>query len=174
MYVLTAAHCVNDMKTADVQFYSEDTYPDLTKSFPGAEVVARAPDADLALLRFVCRERLPVLPVCQPDQVPTEKAFAAFSVGSYGDKAPTCELREITMTRIVKWTTARKGRLTWQTAQEPAAGRSGGPLIDAKGRLIGVCTGKGDGKGFYVHINEIHAFLKDNGFGRFFEAPKKP
>jgi trypsin len=59
--------------------------------------------------------------------------------------------------------------LCWETAKTPAKGRSGGPLVDRRGYLIGVDSGAGDGKGYYIHIEEVHAFLKRNGLSWLYE-----
>src|SRR5438093_1402336 len=43
----------------------------------------------------------------------------------------------------------------FEADRPPAVGRSGGPLVDRQGRLIGVCSGTlGGKKGYYVHIAE--------------------
>jgi hypothetical protein len=64
--------------------------------------------------------------------------------------------------------------LCWQTEKTPARGRSGGPLLDRRGLLIGLDSGAGDGKGYYVHVEELHAFLKRNGLDWLYEEkPEK-
>ena len=45
----------------------------------------------------------------------------------------------------------------------PADGQSGGPLVDAKGRLLGICSGAQGDHGYYCHLEEIHAFLRAEG-----------
>jgi hypothetical protein len=55
-----------------------------------------------------------------------------------------------------------KGRsaLFWEVEGEAAEGRSGGPLFDGQARLLGVLSGTSHGKSYYVHVDEIRAFLK--------------
>ena len=48
----------------------------------------------------------------------------------------------------------------WQTAAKPEKGRSGGPLLDADGRVIGICAATQDEKGYFTHLDEILAGLK--------------
>ena len=50
----------------------------------------------------------------------------------------------------------------WEAARPPAHGRSGGPLLDKHGRLVGLASGHDGKAGYYVHIDEIHAFLRAN------------
>jgi hypothetical protein len=59
---------------------------------------------------------------------------------------------------------------TW-TRERPVPGRSGGALIDLDtGTLVGVCHGYttelGGGRGMYVPLAAIHAFLNKQGRGR--------
>ena len=44
------------------------------------------------------------------------------------------------------------------------AGRSGGPLLNLDGQVIGICAATSLGKGYYVHLSEIHAGLKTAGY----------
>ena len=51
----------------------------------------------------------------------------------------------------------------WETSQPPAQGRSGGPLLDRQGQLLGIGSGSSGGKGYFSHLDEIERFLKRNG-----------
>jgi hypothetical protein len=51
----------------------------------------------------------------------------------------------------------------WQTETPPDNGRSGGGLFDRDGRLAGVCVANQEGRGYYLHLDEIHAALKRQG-----------
>ena len=42
-------------------------------------------------------------------------------------------------------------------------------MLDRSGRLVGVASGLGDGKGYYTHVEEVHAFLKRNGLEWLYE-----
>jgi hypothetical protein len=53
----------------------------------------------------------------------------------------------------------------WEADKPQAIGRSGGPLVDTQGRVIGICSGTRENKGYYVSIYEIEASLKRNGWG---------
>ena len=53
------------------------------------------------------------------------------------------------------------------------SGRSGGPLLDADGRLIGVCSGTQEGMNYYTHPDEIRGALQRHRLTRpFIEAGK--
>jgi S1-C subfamily serine protease len=55
-----------------------------------------------------------------------------------------------------------------------AKGRSGGPLIDQRGFVIGICSGTSDGKGYFTHTHEIHRFLKQNAFDWLADKDTRP
>ncbi len=45
------------------------------------------------------------------------------------------------------------------------AGRSGGPLLDRDGTLLGIASGGDDRASYFIHLDEIRPFLKRNGLG---------
>jgi hypothetical protein len=57
--------------------------------------------------------------------------------------------------------------ILWETDRPQEEGRSGGPLLDNKGRIIGVCLAKDKVslQGRFLHLDEIQAWTKKNGFG---------
>lgn len=173
VYVLTVSHAVKTVKQANVQVFSTESYPRVDKQYRGAEVLAQNEGADLALLRFVTRDALPgLLPLCPPDKAPAAGGFPGLTVGCAAGKPPTCELREVAAKKLILRPKAVKQVWCWETTEEQAQGRSGGPLLDTQGRVIGVCGGRNDGKGYYYHVDEIYAFLDREGFARFFkDAP---
>jgi S1-C subfamily serine protease len=173
VYVLTVNHAVKTVKQANVQLFSTDLYRRIDKQYRGVEVIARNEGSDLALLRIVTRDALPaLLPLCPPEKAPAAGGFAALTVGCSDGKPPTCELREVAAKKLVQRPRAPKQVWCWETTEEQAQGRSGGPLLDTQGRVIGVCGGRNDGKGYYYHADEIFAFLDREGFARFFkDAP---
>jgi hypothetical protein len=165
VYVLTAAHVVAKAEKLEVHTFSADSYPKPEKVYDSAEVVAQSRDAaDLALIRIPTRDRAPgVLTICPPDAVPA-RAFAALSVGCDDGKAPTCQTEEARGKKQVRRPGETQDATCWQVARKPAAGRSGGPLLDARGRVVGVCSGAADSGGYYSHAEAIHAFLKTNAY----------
>jgi S1-C subfamily serine protease len=164
VYVLTAAHVVAGAKKVEVATFSAESYPKAAGVYRSVEVIATSTDLDLAVLRWTTRDTMPgVMEVCPVSKVPEGKNFAALSVGCVDGGAPTCVLETVKAKRNVRKPGAETTVPCWETAAAPVKGRSGGPLLDSRGYLIGVDSGAGDGKGYYTHIEAIHTFLKANG-----------
>lgn len=173
VYVLTASHTVKTVKRVNVLTYTATPIPALAKIYSGAEVLDRAPDEDLALVRIRTKDPMAaLLRVCSAKDAPKTETFQALTVGSSGGSAPTCELREVIAKRLAQRPDAEKKVWYWETSQDQEPGRSGGPIVDAQGRLIGVCSGRNEGRGYYCHLDEVHAFLDKRGFGGFFANKK--
>jgi hypothetical protein len=151
-YALTASHVVATAKAADVRVGSGKTFK--------AEVLARSTDADLAVLRFPTAEGVPA-PV-QVAPVGTSPK-AVVSVGWDKGDAPSA----LDETLKGKVRLRRPGESTsvtcWEVERKPAAGRSGGPLLGETGVVVGVAIGHDGATGYYVHADEVHVFLRQNG-----------
>jgi hypothetical protein len=50
----------------------------------------------------------------------------------------------------------------WEVATAPVKGRSGGPLFDRRGFVLGIASGANLELGYFTHTEEIHRFLKSN------------
>jgi hypothetical protein len=61
----------------------------------------------------------------------------------------------------------------WETERRVVKGRSGGPLLNRRGYLIGVAGGTDADRGYYSHTEEIHSSLKNNGPKWLYDAPDK-
>jgi hypothetical protein len=61
----------------------------------------------------------------------------------------------------------------WETKRKQEVGRSGGPLLDGDGRVIGLASGHDGKHGYYVHAEEIHRLLKRNGLGWLYAKDKR-
>jgi S1-C subfamily serine protease len=169
VYVLTASHVVDGAKRLEVTTYSADSHPRPAAVYRTAEVIAQAAGPDLAVLRLTTKDDMPgSVPVCPPSRIPEGKDFVALSVGCDGG-APAAALEDVKARRRVRRPGADAAVVCWETAKAPAKGRSGGPLLDRNGYLIGVESGAGDDKGYYVHVEEVHAFLKRNGLTWLYE-----
>lgn len=129
--VATAYHCVAESAGARVVLRDG-------RRFTG-KVVARDPAHDLALVRFDAPEGLPVLPL--RGDLPTigERVYAAghpFGFNARGTLAGT--LRWSVSEGIV----GAVGDWFVQTDASVNPGNSGGPLVDAEGRMVGVVSRK--------------------------------
>jgi S1-C subfamily serine protease len=173
VYVLTANHVVEKADKIEVHVFSAKSYPKAAAVYDGARVYAQAREADLAVLVFATRDTLPgVARLCPAKQVPTGTDFPGLTVGCGGGKAPTCAAETVKGKKVIR----RPGEgdtTTWELAAAPAGGRSGGPLFDKRGLVIGIASGIGDGKGYYVHPDEILRFLKRNDLANLAEDDRK-
>jgi hypothetical protein len=127
----------------------------------------------LAVVRVGTRDKVPaVLPLCPAAKAPTNKDFAAVSVGCDGGKAPTCRAETVKGRKAVR----RPGEdavVSWEVERAPAAGRSGGPLVDRRGYVLGIASGASDDRGYYVHPEEIARFLNKHVLGDLADEAKK-
>ena len=156
-YVLTAAHVVT-FDGVEVRFGRESGW-----FADSPEVVKRWPDPDIALVRFrVGKEPVPVLPLAAAGQRPKAFPVSAWAVGRTGESA-TVWADQLLAKRFVR-KSATAAAFFWETQRPPEPGRSGGPLV-VGGRVIGICTANQGGRGYYTHIDEIHAALTRDGHG---------
>ena len=164
VYVLTASHVVADAREVDIETFSVASYPRPAKVYRSAEVIGPSGDGklDLALIRFSASESL-------GDKVKIGEtkayspSFAAISVGCSAGRPPSCSVETIVGTRRARREGQKTPALYWETKDRTARGRSGGPLLDARGRLIGVCCGSNGEAGYYCHIDEVVRFLRQQG-----------
>ena len=106
-----------------------------------------------------------MLPLAGPGERPKHFPFGAVSVG--------CPTGETPLTRAEKVVAKRAARrpegaiaFFWELAERPVGGMSGGPLLDAKGCVIGVCSAaERGGLGYFAHLDEVLAGLKRHGYG---------
>jgi Trypsin-like peptidase domain len=171
VYVLTAAHVVYGAEKVEIHTCSATSPAEEKSVYKSGEVVARTKDArDLALVRLATRDEMPGrLRICPSRRVPAERGFAALSVGCSDGKPPTSRDETVAGKKLIRRPGDKEAVLTWEVKERPAAGRSGGPLVDARGYLLGVCSGASGREGYYGHTDVIHGFLKDNGFRWLFE-----
>ncbi len=172
-YVLTARHVIDKADKVEVHVYSAQSYPKAAAVYADAVIVADSKEQDLAVVRIPTRVKLPgVLPLCPAAKAPGDKDFAGLSVGCDSGKAPTCRAETVKGRKLVK-RPGENGVASWEVATAPAAGRSGGPLVDKRGYVLGIASGANDGLGYYVHPEEIERFLKKNLLEDLAEEEKK-
>jgi len=160
-YVLTAAHMVEGADSVDVLVFDAKSYPKAVKIYRSQSITrARDRQPDLAIVKLIgYKGESKGLKVCPLKGIPREKSFAVLASACGENLAPT--LRQLTVkdtVRAIKPNEDRTGKY-FRTAEKSVKGQSGGPLVDAKGQLLGICSGANGDHGYFCHIEEIHAFL---------------
>ena len=174
VYFLTAAHVAKPGDKLEISVFTADSYPKVAETYKSATVLASDPEKDVAVIRLLTTDKMPgVLPLCPPKKVIDGKEFVALSVGCVADKPPVCRVETILRKLKVQRPGDKAKTLTWEAAAAQARGRSGGPLIDKRGLVIGVASGTNEDRGYYVHIDEINNFLKENGLEQLYEDSRK-
>src|SRR5438876_643662 len=83
-----------------------------------------------------------------PAEVPTT-AVAALAIGSEAGAAPVCHMDLVAEKKRSRRPKDKNAIWFWELNKEPDPGWSGGPLIDKRGYLLGICSGRNDEKGYY-------------------------
>ncbi len=165
VYILTAHHIVAKAKNLEVMTFSPGSYPKAQRVYRSARVLAEASDTrDLALLRLTTNDQMPGFLSLSPARlVPTGKDFKALTVGCSEGNAPTCLVDVVAGKKLVRRAGSGKGVPLWEVDRKHLEGRSGGPLVDKAGYLLGVCSGTNKEKTYFCHTEEIRTFLKESG-----------
>lgn len=170
-YILTAAHNVPEegvnANEVEISFFPRGKRRDEITPIK-TEVTARMPNEDLALIRMGLKQAPPaVLPLCPKIAAPPKHSatpIPALAVG-IGDRG----LPEAIEDKIQSHKYLKKPNGTaafhWETELPQAIGRSGGPLLNPSGQVVGICSGTQNKKGYYVSIYEIENSLNNNSWG---------
>jgi S1-C subfamily serine protease len=173
LYILTANHLLGKAQRMEVQTFSSATYPARDKVYQ-AEILARDPRADLAVLRVLTRDTPPALLALAPaPPAALGKEFPALAVGCQPE-GPSAAVEVVRGARSVRKPGEDGKTLCWELNQGQPPGWSGGPLVDRSGLLIGIASGANNGKGYYVHPREIHDFLRRQALDWLAEDGKQP
>jgi S1-C subfamily serine protease len=171
-YVLTAAHVVAGAEEVEVHAYTKDDFPK-PRAYKSAMVIGRRPEnRDLALVRIPnFTADVKTLPIATNADGGTEKKISAISVGCPDFKRPALCSETIQVVRTVKLGQTATVKY-WQSDRRPELGESGGPLVNAKGQLLGICSGCQGDHGYYCHIEDLREFLRSSGLNWVLE-PKR-
>jgi len=177
LYLLTAAHVVpsggNKGDLVRVDFYSPKTFPKVDQT-AGGFVRVRNAEKDLAVIQVPIKnpETRGVLRICPKDKLPkTEKRqFPVLTVGCDGPDRTPRVLADLVVDKRIPVKPNGASVLCWETQGKPVQGRSGGPLIDARGYLMGICSGTENQRGYYAYISEIYKAVSGTGFGWLIES----
>jgi S1-C subfamily serine protease len=162
VYLLTASHVVEGADQVEVAVFSAASQRKPSAVYRSVRVIARERHSDLALLRLTTKDELPGgLSVCPPGRPLPGKDLLALAVGC-GERGPSCLVETVQRKRLRR-SPESEVVVVWEGRHAQAKGRSGGPLVDRRGWVIGICSGTSGGKGYYCHVEAIHRFLKANG-----------
>lgn len=160
-FILTANHVVDTDQAVSIQTFTDVSYPKPSASV-AAEVWERWPNEDLALLRTIVATPPSCLRICPEPLAPKGDKFPVLAVGCTNGSEPTCLIDTLKGSRVVAKPDGTRASF-WMAGQIPAIGRSGGPLIDRRGYVVGICSGRARGNGFYTQLTEIHKALANRG-----------
>jgi hypothetical protein len=163
-FILTAQHVIEgkgDLRIDHFHYAQGDDSGDIRSVFHGVEVVRSSKLADLALLRVHVKNSgyLPLpIRICPPSLRPVP-AFAAFTLGC-DTPTPSIQLTHVTDTHRALGLNGTQ----WLIADRTAHGRSGGPLVDERGMLVGLASRFGpENRGVYQGLDEIYTLCDDAG-----------
>jgi hypothetical protein len=128
------------------------------------------PNEDLAVLEADLKGAPRAIPICPRDRksmAGLKLPFEVLTVGVMLDSPPEVQFDQVKDRKFVRKPDGTRA-LFWEAAIPQQLGRSGGAMIDAGGRVIGIASGTEHGNGYYTHIDEIHWTLVKADFGWLF------
>jgi len=166
--LLTAAHNVpvNGGDDMTLELFTAKSYPKVHVQIEHATVRARMPNEDIAVVEAPLADAPGVVRICPKNQLPKVERFSfpALTVGCDDVMAMPKAQVDSVIGKKIPIRPDSQGALFWETAKPQALGRSGGPLLDKRGYLIGVCSGVQNGRGYYTYINDIYRALDSKGY----------
>jgi S1-C subfamily serine protease len=175
-YILTAGHVVKDGTYFKVSLFNAKTYPKPSEEYMGERVqllARREGVKDLALMRIAAVKELPAIPLYKSPRDPKGRDFLALTAGCSDGAPPTCQIEKILRAGLFSREEKGEQGKCWEAAKAQTPGRSGGPLLDKEGRLIGLCSGNNrEERGYFCHISEIDAFLQATDFRWLLKEPR--
>jgi S1-C subfamily serine protease len=123
----------------------------------GGEVLFRVPEADLAVIRLPAgRREWPAARLARGADLK-----AGWVIGCDDGREPRVTAVTVGARKLVRRPDGGSA-FFWEADGESVPGRSGGPLFDADGQLVGVCSGTQGGKTYFTHPGEIRSALRDH------------
>lgn len=170
LFLLTSAHIVGENEQLQIAIFAANDRDGVSYTAKDAEVLKRSEPflRDLAILKIRVND-----PKFMPEPIslgtsktmPVRTPFRGFSASAtrqFGAEVRAEDVRDI---KNLQKRREDPAHLFWKCRATPEPGRSGGPLVDLEGRLLGICSGGDDTSSYYTHIEEIRAFLRESQFG---------
>lgn len=162
IYVLTAAHVVDDSQHLEIHCFSGSSSKP-TREFSTVSVLATNSVNDLAMLQVTTDNELPVnkIEIAPSGSRTSDEAVFVTTFGCSDGKAPS-ELVGSAKPASIRQNEGGPVRLVWEFNRSSDHGRSGGPMLDEKSDLIGIASGVAGKKSYFAHLSALRKFLVDN------------
>jgi S1-C subfamily serine protease len=165
VYILTAQHLVKRAEGFEITVFLKDSDPKPKTVYRSAKVIAEMEGlADLALIRLTSTDDMPGFVRVCPETKVQNLPGKVLALGCEAGKGPAGLLENVARKKLARRDDGNELVSFWEVDHKHARGRSGGPLVDQRGYLVGVCSGSNREKSYFTHVVEIHGFLKRNGF----------
>jgi S1-C subfamily serine protease len=187
-YVLTANHALGQEGERRVEFFLPESgsEPEYVAESKDVIVLVKQPPADFAVVKVGLKrsgkaEYKPrIAPLPPALDRPKHFPVTAYSAGcsSPAGKDPNDPANRpvpvLVPTRIIekRFVRNRANEIAgfWESDTPQEKGRSGGALLDARGRVLGVLAANelSQQHAYFTHLDEIQSWLKKNGYSEFF------
>lgn len=158
-HVLTNAHVIEDARAIEVTLASGETYP--------AELVGQDREHDIAVLKIDApSDVLHPLSLSKSDGLRVGQQVYALG-NPFGLEGSLTKGIISSLNRSIEGRTGREMRSLIQTDAAMNPGNSGGPLLDSRGRMVGMNvaiatrTGQNAGVGFAIPANRIRQIVPE-------------
>lgn len=158
-HILTNYHVIEGAREVSVGLFDGSSYP--------ASLVGADPISDVAILKIDAPREL-LFPVILGDMSELQVGMRVFAIGNpFGLERTMATGIISSLNRTLPLRGNRTVRSIIQIDASVNPGNSGGPLLDSKGRLIGITTaiasrtGQSAGVGFAIPINLVTRILND-------------
>jgi S1-C subfamily serine protease len=172
VYLLTAAHLVEGTDSVSVKFISDSRGDRPTRLLDGVKVIERTSVSgqDLALLRMTAFDEA-TPDVLRPKTGPfdKDKRWLASFVSVEAPGEPKLRTIQPSGPRSLRKGPSDPSVRFWACELDPQPGNSGGPLVAFDGRVIGICSGGAGQTSYFVHADEVAAFLRRAGLKSLFD-----
>jgi len=162
--ILTCAHAIH--RLSDAARIEVDLFNDGEHETYIGEIVDHHIDSDVGLIRIRTDQPLPVARISGTERKPAE-GDACSSIGcAHGENPSVLSMHITSVDRYL-------GPANIECTHAPQDGRSGGALVNERGRVIGVCSAafRDDNRGLYAGPDAIHQMLHRNRLSHLFESP---